>query len=268
MVHRCKKRCHPDRDTSKCKNGFPFVFQDETDFDRREYPHHRRRSCGGHCPAGTRGGDLCVNQLIVEYSPRLLQLWDGHLNVKFAGNVDLFEYLYKYMFKGPDFARYTVGQENSVDEISDWLRGRYVCATEAAWRIFGFHTYDRHPSVVCLPVHAEGGDWVIFSEGDEGSALADTISQLQRYFYRPRRSPWLELRYREYFEKFVVTKTCGKTWKPYFPSLFTETSAPSKLSDVAPALDDAPAGKQFLVCPRVHGEPPLCRLQMKYPKQK
>ena len=137
MVHRCTNQCHPDGDTSKCKNGFPFTFQDETDFDRRGYPHHRRRSCGGHCPACTRGGDLCVNQLIVEYSPRLLQLWDGHLNVKFAGNVDLFEYLYKYMFKGPDFARYTVGQENSVDEISDWLRGRYVCATEAAWRIFG-----------------------------------------------------------------------------------------------------------------------------------
>ena len=50
MVHRCKSRCHPEGDTSFCKNGFPFTFQEETDFDRRGYPQHKRRPCGGHCP--------------------------------------------------------------------------------------------------------------------------------------------------------------------------------------------------------------------------
>ena len=172
------------------------------------------------------------------------------------------------MFKGPDFARYTIGQEDTVDEISDWLRGRYICATEAAWRIFGFHTYDRHPSVVCLPVHAEGADWVVFSEGDEQRALADSISQLQRYFHRPKREPWLALRYHEYFEQYVVTKSCAKTWQSSFPSLFPASTTDCADMVAPPVLDDAPQGKQFFVCPRVHGEPPLCRLQMKYPKQK
>ena len=38
MVHRCKPRCRPDGDTRHCKNGIPWAFQEETDFDRRGYP--------------------------------------------------------------------------------------------------------------------------------------------------------------------------------------------------------------------------------------
>ena len=87
LHNKCKQRCHKDGDTSHCKNRFPFLFQDETDFDRRGYPSHRRRPCGG-----------------------------GHLYVKFADNVDHFNHLYKCMLKGPDFARH--------DEISVWQRGR------------------------------------------------------------------------------------------------------------------------------------------------
>ena len=71
-------------------------------------------------------------------------MWQGHANVKFAGSVELFEYLYKYLFKGPGEAKYDVTLDAKVDdEIDAWLRGRYLCATECAWRIFGFHTYER-----------------------------------------------------------------------------------------------------------------------------
>ena len=35
-------------------------------------------------------------------------MWDGHANIKFAGSVELFEYLYKYLFKGLGKASYDV----------------------------------------------------------------------------------------------------------------------------------------------------------------
>ncbi len=49
-----------------------------------------------------------MNQLIVEYCPEILLMWEGRANVKCAANVNLFEHLFKYLFKGPDRARYDV----------------------------------------------------------------------------------------------------------------------------------------------------------------
>ena len=41
------------------------------------------------------------------------------------------------------------GQERKkkADEIKQYLNGRYVCAVEAAWRLFGFKIHYRYPSV-------------------------------------------------------------------------------------------------------------------------
>ena len=92
---------------------------------------------------------VVVNGLVVEYNPNILLPWEGHANLKFAGSVELFEYLYKYLFKGNDKAQYDVTMDSKVEyEIKDWLKGRYICATEAAWIIFGYVAYDRSPSVV------------------------------------------------------------------------------------------------------------------------
>ena len=49
-----------------------------------------------------------MNQLLVAHNVPLLKFWDGHGNVKYAGNVNLFEYLHKYVFKGPDVVRYSL----------------------------------------------------------------------------------------------------------------------------------------------------------------
>lgn len=199
----------------------------------------------------------------MEYSKDILLIWEGHANVKFAGSVELFEYLYKYLFKGPDKAEYDVTMDATVvDEIKESLRGRYLCATEGAWRIFGYVTYDRSPSVVCLPVHLEGDDWIEFKEGQEELALNSSISLLQRYFYRPFGPPFDTLLYNQYFEQFVVTKECPKRFQP--SAVTPDASAPSQQS----SLDRAPPGQQFYVSPRTRGEAPLCRLEMKFPRQK
>ena len=155
MIHGCNHSCHPDDPDQECKKGCPWPLSDCTYFDERGYPHHRRRVCSGHCPncasnsAAYGKRRVCCNRLIVEYNAAILVLWDGHANVKFAASVNLFEYLYKYLFKGPDFAAYDIGSgEGGKDEITEWQRGRYLCATECAWRIFGYTTYERLPHVL------------------------------------------------------------------------------------------------------------------------
>jgi len=102
MVHSCTHGCHPNDPCQDCIKGCPWPFAEETIFDIRGYPHHKRMPCNGHCPNCMAGRpvhgkhNVCLNRLIVEYSPALLEFWEGHANVKYAGSVELFEYLYKY----------------------------------------------------------------------------------------------------------------------------------------------------------------------------
>ena len=269
MLHSCNNSCHPDDPQQECAKGCPWPFRDDTDFDVQGCPHHRRRPCDSTCPncvekrAAFGKRSVCCNRLVVEYAAAILTRWQGHANVKFAGSVNLFEYLYKYLFKGPDFACYSVTFDGQpVDEIADWLRGRYLCATEAAWRLFGYTTYERVPQVVCLPVHLESEDWVHYNEGTEAQALVTSISPLLRYFYRPRCLPFTALKYHEYFEHFSVSKNCPKTLQGRFPLLFQssdDASHPEQrlLLDmpgspycgmlVQPCLDTAPDGQQHFV---------------------
>ncbi|XP_074377572.1 uncharacterized protein LOC141719090 [Apium graveolens] len=49
-----------------------------------------------------------------------------------------------------------------LNEVKQYLDGRYVCASEAAWRIFGFDVHSQWPSVNRLPIHLPGNKYVSF----------------------------------------------------------------------------------------------------------
>ncbi len=135
----------------------------------------------------------------------------------------------------------------------------------------------------CLPVHLRGEDWINFIDGDEQGAADNTVSQLQRYFHRPKRPPYLQMLYHEYFEQFVVTKLCPNKFHGCFPDIFPEAGQsalaesertwvdpmqPAKRHPAPPVLDEAPPGCKHFVRIRVRGEQPVCRLEMKFPRQK
>ena len=100
MVHSCTHSCHPNDPLQDCIKGCPWPFLPQTIFDIRGYPHHKRSPCAGNCPNCSAGRavygkrNVCLNRFIVESNPGLLEFWEGHANVKFAGSVELFEYLY------------------------------------------------------------------------------------------------------------------------------------------------------------------------------
>jgi len=71
------------------------------------------------------------------------------------------KYIYKYISKGSDRATFSVNRENDV--ITNYLNGRYICTSEAFWRIYNFEIHDRDPTVKHLAVHLENGQRVFFN---------------------------------------------------------------------------------------------------------
>jgi hypothetical protein len=67
---------------------------------------------------------------------------------KLCHSVCVFTYLYKYLHKGPDHAQYRFrSSDGTIDEIVEYIDGRYLSSHEAAWRIMGYYTvYTNTPS--------------------------------------------------------------------------------------------------------------------------
>jgi len=65
---------------------------------------------------------------------------DVHINTEYSASVMHFQYMYKYFYKGPDQANWSVqsidetplasGKRRPKDEITDYECGRYVSSME------------------------------------------------------------------------------------------------------------------------------------------
>jgi len=79
--------------------------------------------------------------------------YDAHINVERCAQKKVIKYLYKYMHKGLDRATFVIEdnvhstdagghpQCREVDEIKQYLDGRYISSIKAAWRIFEFELH-------------------------------------------------------------------------------------------------------------------------------
>jgi hypothetical protein len=134
------------RSGNRCIYGFPHAITPETWIDDDGHVHYHRRNED--------------DRWIAPHIPILIDELDCHIFVDVVFTVSIFMYLYKYLFKGPDHAYFQIrngaDSEQRINEIDDYVCGRYICATEAAWRIFGFDITTKQPSVTCLPIHLPG----------------------------------------------------------------------------------------------------------------
>ncbi|CAG8839526.1 16090_t:CDS:1, partial [Cetraspora pellucida] len=132
-----------------CIYYYPKPIIPETYINERGYVQYRRRT---HDDAW-----------VVPYNPMLIMKLECHINFEISSTVHLFMYLYKYLFKGPDYVKFTVNnadttnfnnldhfeptnlkttdilpntnhQSNSqyINEFNDYIKGRYLSAPEAA----------------------------------------------------------------------------------------------------------------------------------------
>lgn len=125
-----------------------------------------------------KGKESIDNRFVVPYCRDLLLRFQCHINLEVCNSSRSLKYLFKYCLKSHDNAimllRSKKGECTStsketikpVNEVKHYLDGRYVCASEAAWRILGFNIHYRSPAVERLPVHVPGGKNVAFDVKD------------------------------------------------------------------------------------------------------
>ena len=74
------------------------------------------------------------------------------------------------------------GNDNTENqnEIELFIKGRFLCAMDAMWRVFGFQTYPAsHPTCVLISVRSKKfADYTLSSQG--GGKLTDIGVYLQR----------------------------------------------------------------------------------------
>ena len=70
---------------------------------------------------------------------------------------------------------------NTWDEIQNYIDSRYLAASEATWRLFGFKNQEKSPSVHALDVHLP----------DEHTVYFNDESNIKRVLFRQTRSKLL-----------------------------------------------------------------------------
>ena len=178
-----------------CSKKFPKEFVSETITGEDGYPKYKRRSTyeGGFSfkLKMKTGSNFDVdNRWVVPYSPLLLRLFKGHVNVESCHSVKAIKYICKYANKGSDWATIqfkekgiNVNKSNNNDEILSFQTGRYISSSEATWRILGFPIHEHGPSVTKLDIHLENGQRVYFKQDNAVDVLQrPTRSTLLAFF--------------------------------------------------------------------------------------
>ena len=184
-ISRCRKG-------NKCIYGFPHPITSQTtvkDDGRVLYKHSTEED---------RWIALHIPELIDELHCLIF------INVIFT--VSIFTYLYKYLYKGPDHTSFHIPCQHGqpVDEIKDYINGRYLSAHEAMWHILGFHVTSKTPLVTSLPVHLPGKSTPRYVGASTGEQ--ESTSLLIQYFNRPNGDSFANLTYCEYFKRYVLYK--------------------------------------------------------------
>ncbi|CAD6899688.1 unnamed protein product [Tilletia laevis] len=166
-------RCNKE---GRCVWGFPQPITPETTVDPvTERIVYRRRTA--------------QDQMIAQYPPLILLAWEGHAHIDFSVSLESFVYIFKYIHKGPDYVDFRFAEpaqdfeEAANRAADDYIRARYLSATEATWRLMAFDLTSKTPSVARLGVHEPGANVPQYSVS--AATPGSDASSLTRYFLRP-----------------------------------------------------------------------------------
>jgi hypothetical protein len=160
----------------KCSKKFPKALRETTESDGKGQMRYRRRDAGRTIHKRVRGTVIALdNRWVVPYNAFLVGKYDCHINVEVCSSVQTVKYLHKYVFKGPDPG--VLDASGNIDEINQYLEGRYIAPQEAYWRIFGFTTNSISHNVVRLTVHLPGQQYMAFRAQSE---LQDVLERNEK----------------------------------------------------------------------------------------
>ncbi|KIY51825.1 hypothetical protein FISHEDRAFT_12425, partial [Fistulina hepatica ATCC 64428] len=214
--------------------------QDATIIQRFMIHRHRLHTDNGshvhmtsYCPTAHQttiapNGRICYRRCgredawVVPHCLPLLRKFECHINFEVASTSHIFQYIFKYIHKGPDTTIYTArhvsdSPQQPIDEIDDFWNARYLSAGEAAWRILGYRVATKDPAVTALPVHLPTTNSYVSPHRQyiRCNNTESDMSLLDRYFARPSGTfcdhhntlrHFDNILYTEYFELFCLTK--------------------------------------------------------------
>jgi hypothetical protein len=97
----------------ECQFQFPRQFCDAKQMGKDLYPVYRRDD--GQV-VEVRNAKL-DSRWVIPFNPSLLMLYNYHINVGICSSIKAVKYLYKYIYKGPDGASYSVDKSDNGDKI-------------------------------------------------------------------------------------------------------------------------------------------------------
>lgn len=148
-----------------CKKHYPEPFQESINVGDDSYPTYARpqNACTvqrRHLTAGSDDTILLDNRWVVPYNPYLLLKYDSHINVEICNSIRTVRYMHKYVYHGPDRANarfqrvggatppaIEVAPPQDRDEVQEYLDGRYISSSEAAYRTLALSMHNMYPSV-------------------------------------------------------------------------------------------------------------------------
>ncbi|KAI3709788.1 hypothetical protein L2E82_39554 [Cichorium intybus] len=173
-------------DPAECRWRYPRQFNQVTTQGKDSYPLYRRRNNG--IQVDVRGNTL-DNRWVVPYNPKLLMMFNCHMNVEICSSIKSVKYAFKYVYKGHDKQVVHIDQDGAepiINEITRYQDARYVSPPEAIWRIFSFALSQIHPSVMALHLHLPNQHFVRFSDNDTMTDIVerekDKSSTLTAFF--------------------------------------------------------------------------------------
>lgn len=183
----------------KCIYDFPQTLRTISSVDEHGRMHLRRRHQD--------------DRWVVSYIPRLSREMNCHIHVDVCSNVNVVMYLYKYLFKGVDYARARLQERDSngrsglhddsaketEDELTDYVNCRYLSSSEAMYRILGMNITKKQPAVVALAVHLPNRQLGQMSGRNQQGSIE---SALIYYFARPIAAEFDSVRYTEYYAQY------------------------------------------------------------------
>ncbi|CAG8833013.1 30692_t:CDS:2, partial [Gigaspora margarita] len=172
MIHKQQHspRCLRNR---KCIYNYPKPIIPETHVNEKGFIQYRRH--------------MQEDLWVVPYNPMLISKLECHINFEIASTVNLF------------IANSMPNQH--INEFEDYINGRYLSATEAAWRIFRYPITMSDPSILALPIHLPNANIPQYTRYQN---ISSSVSLLDRYFLRPLDSFFTQLKYTEYYENYIL----------------------------------------------------------------
>ncbi|GJT05940.1 DNA helicase [Tanacetum coccineum] len=142
--------------------------------------------------------------------------------VKTFGDVSAVLFTIEFQKRGPnrilikisnsDESTMMKGNRPHIDEIQNYVDGRFVCPYEACWRIFDFLIHSREPAVQILNVHLENMQRVNFCESDRLDIIVNLpekkkMTLTEWFVYNNEKTDGRHLTYLDFPLEFVGCKS-------------------------------------------------------------